>query len=229
MKQLLSERRDSFGGLQVTDRLLCESSTHRSQLELGQEVVALRLGQRGSPWVFFENQGQDPPTPSMLGQEVFPVYALTSGGLVVGCDAIVSALGVEPAKGPVFLTSSQTKGLEQEDGWLAVDCRFRASEPGVYAAGDGCEVDSSLDRRCPEVRESGPTEWLQMRLWSQAKTMGQFAARNMIEDWESGGVNKGQAGWTPYPADPSMSSAFPFQLFTHVTRFFGFRVILLGR
>lgn len=191
-------------------------------------MVALRLGKPGSPWMHFADGSPCSPAQDP-GQDLFPVYALTSAGNVVGCDAIISALGVEPARGPVVLTSPPAEGLEQEGGWLAVDCRFRTSAPAVYAAGDGCEVRPNLDRRCPDLTEPGPPDWLQMRLWSQAKTMGQFAARNMLEDWESGGSTQGQADWNPYPIEASMTSAFPFQLFTHMTRFFGFKVILLGR
>ena len=193
--------------------------------------MALRRGENGSQWFYFAGKAPDLflMQSRCPGQDVFPVYALTDAGVVIGCDAVISALGVEPARGPAVATTPPAEGLKQEGGWLSVDSRFRTSAPGIYAAGDGCDVHTGIDRRSPEHSEPGPPEWLQMRLWSQAKTMGQFAARNMLEDWETGGCAPGQAGWSPYTADPSMSSSFPFQLFTHVTRFFGFKVILLGR
>ena len=191
--------------------------------------MALRLGVKGSPWQYFNNKNSDHPLQDVDEENVFPLYARTNRGLKIGCDFIVSALGVEPADGPKIVKSGRAAGLELEEGWLAVDGRFRTSEPGIYAAGDGCHIRPSFDRRSPHMMETAPSEWLQMRLWSQAKTMGQFAARNMHEDVRTNSRVCGQMGWGPYPSDPTMTSAFPFQLFTHVTRFFGFKVILLGR
>ena len=52
--------------------------------------------------------------------------------------------------------------------------------------------------------------WFQMRLWSQARTMGQLAALSMV------GMS-----------DVVDASMF-FELFTHVSTFFGFKVTLLG-
>ena len=52
-----------------------------------------------------------------------------------------------------------------------------------------------------------------MRLWSQARPMGAFAGVCM-----SASLLK----------EPPPLLDFSFEIFTHVTRFFGFRVVLLG-
>jgi len=87
-----------------------------------------------------------------------------------------------------------------EDGGVVVNEHMQttASED-VYAAGDCCSMT------WPESEV-----WFQMRLWTQARTMARFAARCM-----AGVVDELGAG-------------FAFELFAHMTRFFGFRVALLG-
>lgn len=52
-----------------------------------------------------------------------------------------------------------------------------------------------------------------MRLWSQARPMGSYAGLCMVASFLN---------------EPSPMLDFSFELFTHVTRFFGFRVVLLG-
>jgi len=50
--------------------------------------------------------------------------------------------------------------------------------PDVYVAGDACHVEST---------ES--SDWFQMRLWTQARTMGLYAAQSMantLDDLNSG-------------------------------------------
>lgn len=72
----------------------------------------------------------------------------------------------------------------------------------VYAAGDVCTVNFPL-----------PDHWFQMRLWTQARQMGAYAARCMH-----------------YHEEKSENALFysPFDVFTHVTKFFGYKVVLLG-
>lgn len=52
-----------------------------------------------------------------------------------------------------------------------------------------------------------------MRLWSQARPMGHFAGRCIAASLLN---------------EPKPLLDFSFELFTHVTRFFGFKVVLLG-
>jgi len=70
----------------------------------------------------------------------------------------------------------------------------------VFAAGDVTHADWPRERH-----------WFQMRLWTQARQMGCLAARGM--------------------ASPSTAAMFDFsfELFAHVTKFFGFKVLLVLR
>mmetsp|Transcript_27266 Transcript_27266/g.48195 ORF Transcript_27266/g.48195 Transcript_27266/m.48195 type:complete len:157 (-) Transcript_27266:66-536(-) len=68
----------------------------------------------------------------------------------------------------------------------------------VFAAGDVCSCSFS---------DVSPT-WIQMRLWSQARLMGTYAARAMSGHADELGFN--------------------FEIFAHSTSFFGMRVVLLG-
>lgn len=71
----------------------------------------------------------------------------------------------------------------------------------VYAAGDVCCASWNL-----------APHWFQMRLWSQALQMGDYAARSMFS-----AVN-----------NQSITLDFCFEMFAHITNFFNFKVILLG-
>ena len=68
--------------------------------------------------------------------------------------------------------------------------------------------------------------WFQMRLWTQARVMGLYAAqcmhdiaraRNSAGNAEAGGGGDGVA------------NNIVFEVFAHITRFFGYKVVLLGR
>jgi NAD(P)H-nitrite reductase large subunit len=52
-----------------------------------------------------------------------------------------------------------------------------------------------------------------MRLWNQASQMGDYAARSM---------------WAAKTNEP-ISLDFCFEMFAHITKFFGYRIILLGK
>lgn len=71
----------------------------------------------------------------------------------------------------------------------------------IYAAGDVCTVDWPL-----------APHWFQMRLWTQARQLGFYSAKCITANIQN--------------ASPALY--FNFDVFTHVTQFFGFRVILLG-
>ncbi len=82
---------------------------------------------------------------------------------------------------------------------MEVNYLMQTGAADVYAAGDVCRVDWG--------RHSSHL-WHQMRLWTQARQMGAYAAQCM-------------AGRAEEPD-------FCFQMFTHVTHFFGHKVVLLG-
>jgi hypothetical protein len=79
--------------------------------------------------------------------------------------------------------------------------RIAGAPVGIYAAGDAASAAAWEQ-----------PHWHQMRLWSQARAAGTFAAACMA------GV-----------AEEELQSDSSFDLFAHCTRFLGQQVVLLGR
>ncbi|KAK7896152.1 hypothetical protein WMY93_021477 [Mugilogobius chulae] len=129
----------------------------------------------------------------------WPVYIKLNNGKTYGCDFIVSATGVEPNTHP-FLHGNNF--ALADDGGLQVDDQMRTSESDVYAAGDVCTA----------CWKHSPL-WQQMRLWTQARQMGWYAGRCMAAHVLS----------EPIELD------FCFELFSHITKFFNYKVVLLGK
>lgn len=125
----------------------------------------------------------------------WPVFVQLSNGRVYGCDVILSATGVSPAV--EFLGPEFRRG---EDGGVLVDDHMRTTgSPDVFAAGDAASIGFSTG-----------AEWFQMRLWSQARAMGMFAAHCLAD------------------AVDDLMGGFSFELFAHATQIMGFKVVLLG-
>ncbi|XP_022107218.1 pyridine nucleotide-disulfide oxidoreductase domain-containing protein 1-like [Acanthaster planci] len=129
----------------------------------------------------------------------WPVYVSLTNGKLYGCDFVISATGVTPNAGAFLKTTSFNVA---EDGGLKVDDHMRTNVPDIYAAGDVCTASW----------DPAP-HWLQMRLWSQARQMGAYAAKCMVANVRQ---------------EP-ISQDFCFELFAHATRFFGYKVVLLGK
>ncbi|KAG8534592.1 hypothetical protein GDO81_019058, partial [Engystomops pustulosus] len=129
----------------------------------------------------------------------WPVYAELTNGKIFGCDFIVSATGVFPNVEPFVSGNNFAIG---EDGGLKVDDHMRTSVRHVYAAGDVCSTGWTPS-----------PHWHQMRLWTQARQMGCYAAKCMAAE------RRGE----------SIDMDFCFELFSHVTKFFNYKVILLGK
>ncbi|XP_029681642.1 pyridine nucleotide-disulfide oxidoreductase domain-containing protein 1 isoform X1 [Takifugu rubripes] len=129
----------------------------------------------------------------------WPLHVQLTNGKTFGCDFVVSATGVVPNTEP-FLHGN-TFALA-DDGGLQVNDHMMTSEPDVYAAGDVCTA----------CWERSPL-WHQMRLWTQARQMGWYAGRCLAA----------QALSEPIELD------FCFELFTHITKFFNYKVVLLGK
>ncbi|XP_046878797.1 pyridine nucleotide-disulfide oxidoreductase domain-containing protein 1 [Hypomesus transpacificus] len=127
------------------------------------------------------------------------VYVQLTNGKTFGCDFIVSATGVVPNTEPFLHGNSFALA---DDAGLQVDDHMRTSEPDVYAAGDVCTA----------CWEPSPL-WQQMRLWTQARQMGWYAGRCMAAD---------------VLAEP-IELDFCFELFSHITKFFNYKVVLLGK
>ena len=79
---------------------------------------------------------------------------------------------------------------------------MHTSLPDIYAAGDICTA----------AWHPIPV-WQQMRLWTQARQTGWYAAKCMAA------ASVGE----------SIDMDFSFELFTHVTKFFNYKVVLLGK
>ncbi|KAK2101841.1 Pyridine nucleotide-disulfide oxidoreductase domain-containing protein 1 [Saguinus oedipus] len=113
---------------------------------------------------------------------------------------------VGSALGPDWHEGLNLKGTKQfdlgEDGGLKVDDHMHTSLPDVYAAGDICTASWQLS-----------PVWQQMRLWTQARQMGWYAAKCMAA------ASSGD----------SIDMDFSFELFAHVTKFFNYKVVLLGK
>lgn len=82
---------------------------------------------------------------------------------------------------------------------------MRTNIKNVYAAGDVCTI---------KWKKLSTSHWFQMRLWTQARQMGFFAAKCIAAHLKNDCKN--------------LELYFNFEVFAHATKFFGFRVILLG-
>jgi len=121
-----------------------------------------------------------------------------TNGKVYECDFVVSATGVTPNSNLEMRGGSSIDIAS--DGGIKVDWKMETSLSDIFAAGDVCTVDWTSEH------------WFQMRLWTQARQMGMYAAKCMYFKQ----INE------------TFLQDFCFELFTHVTSFFGFKVILLG-
>uniref|UniRef100_A0A5S6QA76 Pyridine nucleotide-disulfide oxidoreductase domain-containing protein 1 n=1 Tax=Trichuris muris TaxID=70415 RepID=A0A5S6QA76_TRIMR len=131
--------------------------------------------------------------------ESWPVYVRLSNDNIFGCDFVVSATGVVPNIS-TFVTAENPFKLAG-DGGLLVNNQMETNIEDIYAAGDVCTAGW----------DPAP-HWLQMRLWTQARQMGAYAGRAMASNFRGERVELDIC----------------FELFTHVTKFFGFKVILIG-
>lgn len=91
--------------------------------------------------------------------------------------------------------------IKKINNGYSVDWKLETSINNIFAAGDCCTANWDISEH-----------WLQMKLWTQAHQMGKYAAKSMYS--LNNNIN--------YYQD------FCFELFTHVTKFFGYKVILLG-
>lgn len=130
--------------------------------------------------------------------ESWPVYVHLTNGKVYGCDFIVSATGVIPNNS---VLTTNDKLILADDGGIKVNWKMETSIPDIFAAGDVCTASWEQ-----------AAHWFQMRLWTQARQMGMYAAKSMVASLSG----------------ETVLQDFCFELFSHVTRFFGYKVVLLG-
>lgn len=129
----------------------------------------------------------------------FAVCVELTNGTKVYCDFVVSATGVDPYK--TFNIEDDSLRLGS-DGGVFVDELMKTSVDSIYAAGDVCFAGWEHSEF-----------WHQMRLWTQARQMGMMAGKSMVA-----ALNKEE-----------IYQDFCFELFSHVTKLYGFQVVLLGR
>ncbi|XP_012675937.2 pyridine nucleotide-disulfide oxidoreductase domain-containing protein 1 isoform X2 [Clupea harengus] len=176
------------------------------------EGISLRGAEKGSHNVTVEYQCgikqictqqeilQSPPGgPQSSDAGTWPVYVQLTNGKTYGCDFIVSATGVVPNTEPFLHGNNFELGA---DGGLLVDEHMHTTVLDVFAAGDVCSAGW----------EPSPL-WQQMRLWTQARQMGWYAGRCIAAE----------------VLEEPIELDFCFELFTHITKFFNYKVVLLGK
>ncbi|KAK9709610.1 Rubredoxin NAD+ reductase C-terminal domain [Popillia japonica] len=126
-----------------------------------------------------------------------PVKITLNNGQEINCDLVISATGVEPNLN--FHGSSDFKLSPLKE--IMVNEYMQTSLPNIYAAGDVCHAYWDHAQH-----------WFPMKLWTQARQMGCYAAKCM-----SSALN-----------EEEILQDFCFEIFTHTTKLFGYKVILLG-
>ncbi|KAB0798536.1 hypothetical protein PPYR_09529 [Photinus pyralis] len=127
-----------------------------------------------------------------------PVKVTLSNGLVIDSDLVVSATGVVPHHEFEVVGSNLAFS---EDRGIVVNEFLQTTVANIYAAGDVCSPTWQYAKH-----------WFPMKLWTQARQMGCYAARSMCAN-----LNKEE-----------ILQDFCFEIFTHSTKLFGYKVILLG-
>lgn len=133
------------------------------------------------------------------GDDEYPVRVVLNNGKEYKADFVVSATGVTP-NSKIFKDKNEELKLAQ-DGGILVNWKMETNLQDVYAAGDVCTAGWEIAQH-----------WHQMRLWTQARQMGMYAAKCMALSLTN---------------EPILQD-FCFEIFSHVTKLFGFKVILLG-
>lgn len=89
-----------------------------------------------------------------------------------------------------------------QDSGILVDELMKTSLNAIYAAGD-----------CAHANWEHSRYWQQMKLWTQARQMGMMAGRSMVAQHNN----------------EEIYQDFCFELFSHVTKLYGYQVVLLGK
>ena len=136
-----------------------------------------------------------------LKNEEFKVSVILTNGKVIKCDFVVSATGVHPNGDQIKIDNLEIN----EIGAIPVNENMETNLKNVYAAGDVCSCSSWTHSPI----------WFQMRLWTQARQMGHYVGQCVHTSWLDNAGDKKDLD-------------FCFEMFTHATKFFGFKVVLLG-
>ena len=140
------------------------------------------------------------------------VVAILNDGKKIGCDLVIVGTGVVPnvewlANSNVQMYQASTGNSDDvyhAAGGVRVNRdSMETSIDGVFAAGDCTYIEAGEEE----------SNWMQMRLWSQAITSGKIAAHGMLMRMNMGEIYYG----------------LDLDIFSHATQFFGKKVVLLGR
>ena len=129
--------------------------------------------------------------------------SLTNGEILI-IDSLLCAMGVIPN------TSFCDKKVFKmtENGEIFVNEYLETNINNIYCAGDCCHIE--LDD------EDDNDSWFQMKLWSQSQRMGFIAAHSMSCNNDD-------------EIENNIHLQFNFELFGHITKFFGKKCIFLGK
>jgi hypothetical protein len=200
----------------------------RITLQLGAEVACVRDALSAGTPLLYRSDGSPagaagPPPLPPPSPPPWPLHVSLSNGAQWGVDCVVSPTGVTPCTGalpawgagaPPAAFPTPGRFFRGPDGGLLVNPRMQTTgSSAVFAAGDAATVAWPRARALAGGGAGGPPLWFQMRLWSQARVSGAYAARNMASAAED--VEAGDGG-------------VAFELFSHVTEVLGLKLVLLG-
>eukprot|EP00834_Sanchytrium_tribonematis_P001611 NODE_41_length_34096_cov_2.002235.p7 type:complete len:505 gc:universal NODE_41_length_34096_cov_2.002235:14516-16030(+) len=164
-----------------------------------------------------------------LNTSEFPLYLKLKNGKIYGVDYLICGLGVKPNTS--YIDSDANIALSAEYGIL-VDDQMRTykssnnkpfdKHDNIFAAGDVSTIYPL------------PTNFVQKRLWSQARIMGIAAAHSIIKslNLKTFMIPNESCSLTQFCMLPSLSTIMLkryFENFIHVTSFFGLRTVFLGK
>lgn len=127
-----------------------------------------------------------------------PINIQLKNGKTITADLVVSATGVQPRGSS--MTTDCPLSLSDDFG-IKVDETMSTNLPDIFAAGDVCHPTWDLAQH-----------WFPMKLWTQARQMGCYAAKCMAAKMDN---------------ETTMLD-FAFEMFAHATNLFGYKVVLLG-
>jgi len=102
---------------------------------------------------------------------------------------------------------------KNKEGGLLVNTAMRTTARDIFAAGDVCHPKWQWAKH-----------WFPMKLWTQARQMGLYAGKSMYLSH----INDVNGETSTGEGSKKIELDFCFETFSHVTRFFGFKVVLLG-
>jgi pyridine nucleotide-disulfide oxidoreductase domain-containing protein 1 len=155
---------------------------------------------------------------------------------IIGCDFIISAVGVVPCTSFLFPSDDSSTDLAQmiqsdpTTGAILINECFETSCPHIYAAGDCCTVYLSDTETETNKNSGNDRHWFQMRLWSQARSMGIGAAHSLytslLQPSESVVSIQSESLEAFRQRADDIWGGVMFNIFAHVTHFFGHKVRL---